>query len=111
MAMIVVTWDNPTDLSKAKAADEKAKEWRATVLKQPGLVEYNSFTSLAIAGRGMSIDTFVSKADAGAFLVSNEFAKIVSEMTGLGVTNIKTELLSRHQDVPQALHPDARKIK
>ena len=105
MAVIVVTWDNPMDLTKTKAADAKAKNWRKTVLKQPGLVEYNAFTSLAVAGRGMAVDTFATTADAGTFLVSGEFAKIVSEMTELGVTNIKTELFTRHPDVPNALRP------
>jgi hypothetical protein len=104
MAIIVMTWENPNDAGKAKAADTKAKEWRTTVLKQPGLVEYNAFTGLT-SGADMAVDSFASAREASAFLGSAEFAKIVSEMRALGVTNINTTLWNQHPDVPSAMRP------
>ena len=105
MAAIVVTWDNPSDIAKARAADAKAADWRATVLKQPGILEFNAMTSRHSPLAGMAVDSFSSASAAGAFLGSDQFAKIVSEMTELGVTNIKATLWDQHPDVPKALRP------
>src|SRR5258708_4818574 len=91
VAIIVMTWENPSDSTKARAANAKAKDWRATVLKQKGLVEYNAFTGRS-SGADMAVDSFASAADASAFLGSKEFGDIVSEMKALGVTNIQTAL-------------------
>lgn len=102
MSIIVMTWENPSDASRAAAADAKAKEWRAIVLKQKGLVEYNAYTG-RLDVTDMAVDVFASALDAAAFLGSNDFAGIVSEMKTLGVTNIQTHLMDRHRDVPQAL--------
>ncbi|MGR8922322.1 hypothetical protein ACU8MB_01000 [Rhizobium leguminosarum] len=104
MAIIVMTWQNPTDQGKAKTSDGKAAAWRQIVLKQKGLVEYNAFTGIS-TGRDMAVDSFRSTADASAFLGSKEFSTIVAEMKSLGVTDIEVNLWDQHPDVPGPLHP------
>jgi len=107
MAIIVMTWENPADNAKARSANERAKDWRATVLRQPGLIEYSAFVN-RLGGRDMAVDSFATAAEASAFLGSADFAEIVGEMKALGVTNIETQLLERHAEVPEALRPARR---
>lgn len=107
MAIIVMTWENPADSTKARGANERAKEWRATVLRQPGIVEYSAFVN-RIGARDMAVDSFATVGDAAAFLGSQDFTDIVTEMKAFGVTNIDTQLLERHADVPEALRSAQR---
>lgn len=107
MAIIQMTWQNPPEQGRARAADERASKWREVVLSQKGLVEYNAFTGRS-SGKDMAIDGFRSSEEASAFLGSNDFAMIVSEMKSLGITNIEVDLWDQHPDVPEALRPSGR---
>ncbi|MER8907609.1 hypothetical protein NKH99_07960 [Mesorhizobium sp. M0854] len=104
MAIIVMTWQNPSDQVKAVSSDKRAAEWRNVVLKQKGIVEYNAFSGIS-TGKDMAVDTFRSSEDAAAFLGSKDFSAIVSEMRSLGVTEIDVNILDQHPDVKSALRP------
>lgn len=106
MSIIVMTWQNPPAQDQAKIANERASSWREIVLRQKGLVEYNAFSGRSL-GKDMAVDGFRSSEDASAFLGSNDFAKILSEMRDLGVTDIEVNLWDQHPDVPKALRPAA----
>ncbi|WP_157376659.1 antibiotic biosynthesis monooxygenase [Burkholderia ubonensis] len=106
MATVIVTWDNPSDAASAKAADAKAAQWRATALKQPGLLEFTALVSVQNPHTGIILEDFATGSEAGAYLGSDQFAKIVSEMTAAGITNIKASLWNAHPDVPKTLRPE-----
>lgn len=105
MAMIIITWDNPSDEDKVKAMEEKAKDWRTTVLQQDGLKSFSSFVHPFALSQSMVSESFASVDDANQYMSSPQWAQIVSEMGSMGATNIKADLWKPSKDVPVALRP------
>jgi quinol monooxygenase YgiN len=105
MAMIIITWDNPSDENKVKAMEEKAKDWRETVLEQGGLESFSAFVHPFAMSQSMVSESFASINDANNYMSSPQWAQIVSEMRAMGATNIKADLWKPSPDVPVSLRP------
>jgi hypothetical protein len=103
MATIILTWDNPSDTAKLTAMNEKAKEWRAAALKQPGMQSLQVFVHPFGLVHGMANDTLATVDDAHKFMASDTWRKIISEMGQMGATNIHAQLWEADPATPAPL--------
>lgn len=104
MAVIIVTWDEPSNKANVAKARARAGEWRKTVLAQPGLEEFQVLRNFS-SPTGMVIERFSSSSAAMDYLESDDYSNIVEEMKELGMTNVSGRLWPTDPDVPRPLTP------
>jgi heme-degrading monooxygenase HmoA len=108
MALSVMSWDLPPE-EQIQTYNEKARTgWIPSVLRQAGVKEFRAYRNPYLTTpQAMVHIEWDSLASWLKYLDSEDYAKIVSELRGVGCTNISAEVWGSSPLLPEPLKPSS----
>ena len=105
MALGILAWDLPP-AEKTNEYLQTTRKWIATVLKQPGVKEFRAYRNpLRVTPQIITFTEFDSMDSWLAFIQSDDYTGIVTDLRALGCTNISAEVWDVSPVVPEPLKP------